>query len=105
MIDRDIEAAIGLGVEETIETVGRHGEMTRLQNDLGADALIREEFKHERMRDASINEMHLPNAAVQAIQRAIHLGNHAAADDAFVLQSQDVGFRQLQLDLGDPPQV
>ena len=50
-------------------------------HDLGADAVVRENFEQQRMVDPAVDEVDLVDAGVQRFDAALDLRQHAAGED------------------------
>ena len=55
--------------------------------DDSADALIREQFEQDAVFHAAVHDSHLVYAAVQGVQAAVDLGDHAAGERAVLLHA------------------
>ena len=62
-----------------------------LEVNLRADAAIGEDFEDEGMRQAAVDEVDLADASAEGVEGAVHLRDHATADDFFGLQFGDAG--------------
>src|SRR5437870_11103889 len=52
------------------------------QHDLGADAFVGEDFEEERMPEPAVDQVRFADAGAEAVEARLHLGDHAAVDDA-----------------------
>ena len=58
--------------------------------DLGADALIGEDLEQDRVAHATVDDVHLVDAAAERLQAALDLGDHPRGDDTAL--DQVLGF-------------
>src|SRR5215468_10913248 len=54
----------------------------RLEDDLGADALVGEDFEEHRVGDPAVDDVGLGGAPLEGLERGLDLGQHAAVDHA-----------------------
>ena len=57
----------------------------------GACALVGEELHEDGMGDAAVHDDHIVDAVLQRLDAAVHLGDHAAGDDAVVIELFGLG--------------
>ena len=63
-----------------------------LKGDLGADADVGEDFEDEGVGDATVDEVNFTNTTAKGSEGGVHLGDHAAGDDALVFEIGDVSW-------------
>src|SRR5207249_2426260 len=53
-----------------------------MQHDFGADATVGVDFQKQRVPQPAVDDVRLADAAAEAVQAGLHLGDHAGVDHA-----------------------